>query len=196
MKARNTNPFTSPVAAVLETNTLAIQATPAEYLRDSLTKHVPLQGTAAVPSGMKDLSGRTMEYEEGADLMREADAPGGAYKRWDSIKYRDDDLKGKGEPWFTQDQAEKERKAKGKHLDSGMTYEMQPRKVRATGNDGINKNQATARQRSVSNADETAGPSSAPEYLGEGGLRRANTTGKSGGLAQSLKRRFGSLRRR
>jgi hypothetical protein len=26
-----------------------------------------------------------MRYEEGADLMREPDAPGGAYKRWEGI---------------------------------------------------------------------------------------------------------------
>jgi hypothetical protein len=34
---------------------------------------------------MKDMAGRTMEYEEGADLMREPDAAGGAYKRWDHV---------------------------------------------------------------------------------------------------------------
>ncbi|KAK3984861.1 protein pal1 [Cladorrhinum sp. PSN332] len=196
MKARNTNPFYSPVAAVQETNSLAIKATPAEYIEDSLVKHVPLQGTAVVPPGMKDLSGRTMEYEEGADLMREKDAPGGAYKRWDGIKYRDDDLKGKGEPWFSQDQADREQKARGKHTASGMTYEMQPRKSRASGHDGRNKNHGTVRQRSVSNADNTAGTSTAPEFNESDGLRRANTTGKTGGFAQSLKRRFGSIRRR
>jgi hypothetical protein len=26
-----------------------------------------------------------MQYEEGADLMREPDAPGGAYKRWGDV---------------------------------------------------------------------------------------------------------------
>lgn len=85
MKARNTNPFSSPVAAVQETNLAAMKATPAEYLEDSLVKHIPLQGTAVVPPGMNDLSGRRMSYEEGADLMREDDAPGGAYRRWDGI---------------------------------------------------------------------------------------------------------------
>jgi hypothetical protein len=31
---------------------------------------------------MAGLDGKPMNYEEGADLMRESDAPGGAYKRW------------------------------------------------------------------------------------------------------------------
>ncbi|KAK4229725.1 protein pal1 [Podospora fimiseda] len=191
MKERNTNPFYSPVAAVQLTNSLAIKATPAEYIQDSLVKHVPLQGTAVIPPGMKDMSGRTMDYEEGADLMREKDAPGGAYKRWDGIKYRDDDLKGKGEPWFSQDQADKERKAKGKNMASGMAYEMQPQKSRQTGQDV-----GTVRKRSVSNADNAAGKSTAPEFVEGGGLRRANSTGKTGGFTQSLKKRLGSIRGR
>jgi len=85
MKVRNTNKMYSPVEAVKDSNIEAIQATPVDFLKDSLDKHVPLQGTAVVPPGMEDLGGRTMNYQEGADLMREKDAPGGAYKRWDHI---------------------------------------------------------------------------------------------------------------
>ncbi|KAL2165347.1 hypothetical protein VTH06DRAFT_644 [Thermothelomyces fergusii] len=105
MKARNRNKKYAPVEAVRSSNLEALKATPAEFVRDALIKHVPLQGTAVIPPGMEDFSGRTMEYEEGADLMREEDAEGGAYKRWDHILYRDDDLKGKGEPSFSHDQA-------------------------------------------------------------------------------------------
>ncbi len=83
--SRNTNTKNSPVDAVRETNAEAIRATPREYIKDSLTKHVPLQGTAVVPPGMPGPDGRNMQYEEGADLMREPDAPGGAYKRWDHV---------------------------------------------------------------------------------------------------------------
>lgn len=36
--------------------------------------YVLLQGTAVIPPGHRDTSGRTMNYEEGADRMREADA--------------------------------------------------------------------------------------------------------------------------
>jgi hypothetical protein len=85
MKERNVNKKYAPVEAVRDTNMEALKATPVEYVKDSLAKHVPLQGTAVVPPGMKDVGGRTMHYEEGADLMREEDAAGGPYKRWDHI---------------------------------------------------------------------------------------------------------------
>jgi hypothetical protein len=83
--ARNTSYQSSPVEAVRGTNAEAIRATPREYIKDSLDKHVPLQGTAIIPPGMEGLDGREMKYEEGADLMREPDAPGGAYKRWEGV---------------------------------------------------------------------------------------------------------------
>lgn len=83
--ARNTSFLNSPVEAVRSTNEEALRATPRENIRDALDKHVPLQGTAVIPPGMSGLDGKTMQYEEGADLMREADAPGGAYKRWDGV---------------------------------------------------------------------------------------------------------------
>lgn len=80
--SRNLNPKNSPVEAVKSTNAEALRATPRENVIDSLERHVPLQGTAVIPPGMNGPDGRPMEYEEGADLMRETDAPGGAYKRW------------------------------------------------------------------------------------------------------------------
>jgi hypothetical protein len=83
--ARNTYYQNSPVEAVRETNAEAIRATPRENIKDSLVKHVPLQGTAVIPPGMVGYDGKEMQYEEGADLMREPDAPGGAYKRWEGV---------------------------------------------------------------------------------------------------------------
>jgi hypothetical protein len=80
--SRNTSSQISPVAAVKETNAEALRATPKEHVRDALDKHMPLQGTAVIPPGSYDLSGQEMDYEEGADLMREENAEGGAYKRW------------------------------------------------------------------------------------------------------------------
>jgi hypothetical protein len=77
------NPMYSPVAAVKHSNMEALKATPREFVQDSLEKHVPLQGTAMVPPGERYFGGRIMRYEEGADVMREADAPGGAYGRWE-----------------------------------------------------------------------------------------------------------------
>jgi hypothetical protein len=85
LASRNSNKLYSPVEAVKESNMEAIKATPRAYIQDSLTKHVPLQGTATVPPGMEDMGGQVMNYAEGADLMREPDAPGGAYRRYDFI---------------------------------------------------------------------------------------------------------------
>lgn len=85
---RNLNPKSSPIEAVKGTNEEALRATPREHIRDALDKHVPLQGVAAIPPGEPDHSGRKMRYEEGADLMREPDAAGGAYRRWpDLVSY-------------------------------------------------------------------------------------------------------------
>jgi hypothetical protein len=83
MKERNTNTKYPPVEAVRDTNLEALKATPAEFVQDSLVKHVPLRGTAVIPPGMKDLAGRTMEYEEGTDLTRDGDALGGTYDSWE-----------------------------------------------------------------------------------------------------------------
>jgi hypothetical protein len=83
--ARNTSYLSSPIEAVRETNNEAIRATPRENIKDSLDRHVPLQGIAVIPPGMSGLDGKVMQYEEGADLMREPDAPGGAYKRWGDV---------------------------------------------------------------------------------------------------------------
>jgi hypothetical protein len=83
--SRNTNLKNSPVEAVRESNIAALRATPRENIRDALDKHVPLQGVAIIPPGMSGLDGKPMDYEEGADLMREEDAPGGAYKRWEGM---------------------------------------------------------------------------------------------------------------
>ncbi len=83
--ARNTSYNSSPVAATQSTNAEAIKATPKEFIQDSLDRHLPLQGIAVIPPGAEGPDGRPMRYEEGADLMREEDAPGGAYKRWPGI---------------------------------------------------------------------------------------------------------------
>jgi hypothetical protein len=101
--------------------------------------------------------------------MRE---PGADYKRWPGLPYHPDDLKGKGEPYFTIDKAIKEHKAYG---DSGT--EMQSR--RRNTSMGTNEAPQNIPAEGLNN-DDTIG--------------RSNTTGKSMGSA--LKKRFGSLRRR
>ncbi|RAL68168.1 hypothetical protein DID88_008878 [Monilinia fructigena] len=82
---------------------------------------------------------RIMNYEEGADLMREPDAAGGAYRRWDHVKYLPEDYKGKGEPSFTIEKALKEHAASQKALhrrvmsDGNSAYEMQSRPFTSAG---------------------------------------------------------------
>lgn len=90
LASRNKNRRYAPVEAVREGNMAALRATPREHIKDSLTRHVPLQGVATIPPGHRDIAGRTMDYEEGADLMREPDAAGGAYRRWKDYEYVSD----------------------------------------------------------------------------------------------------------
>ncbi|KAF7559020.1 hypothetical protein G7046_g5146 [Stylonectria norvegica] len=185
LASRNRNQKYSPVAAVQESNLEAIRATPSEYMADSLNKHMPLQGTATIPSGETDMSGRRISYEEGADLMREPDAAGGAYKRYDGIQYLPDDLKGKGEPSYTYEKDLKERK----RLRNGepAEYEMQS---------GVNgrRRPPVTHHRSFSNEHPEPSPTAADGFTNSTDLRRNNTTGKR--LSDGLKRRFGSIRRK
>lgn len=205
LASRNKDKRYAPVEAVKYTNTEALKATPRENVVDSLERHVPLQGTASIPPGHRDMSGRVMQYEEGADVMREPDAPGGPYRRWDHVvsnliviapyryrlqsivgafadiihkKYHPNDLKGKGEPYYTQEERikEQERLAQSSAEHNGA-YEMQPT-ARTTGINSKNNN-AIVRERSGSL--DSAGPSSAAR-------------GKR--LSDGIKRRIGSIRRK
>lgn len=166
--ARNLSYTHSPVAAVQDSNEEALKATPRENIINAVTKHRPIDGTALIPPGVPDRFGRTYHYREGADLMRE---PGSDYKRWPGVQYHPDDLKGKGEPSFTIERALKERKACG---ESGT--EMQPRR----------------RNMSLGAKDQPR--NIAAQGVTGDGLGRSNTTGKS--MGSTLKKRFGSLRRR
>ena len=80
--ARNNSFGISPVAALQSTNREALKATPKENIRDSIERHRPLDGTATTPPGQQDKFGRTYNYHEGTDMMREN---GADYKRWPGI---------------------------------------------------------------------------------------------------------------
>lgn len=80
--SRNRDPRHAPVAAVEQTNREALKATPRENIKDAVERHRPLDGVAVVPPGEQDKFGRTYNYEEGADLMREATTTDAGYKRW------------------------------------------------------------------------------------------------------------------
>ncbi|KAI2630335.1 hypothetical protein GGS26DRAFT_107021 [Hypomontagnella submonticulosa] len=176
LASRNRDKRYAPVEAVKYGNSEALKATPRENVVDSLERHVPLQGTATIPPGERDLSGRVMEYEEGADLMREADAPGGAYKRWDHVKYHPDDLKGKGEPAYTIEESMKKQKAQGKAVNEEGDYELQETSY-AT---GTSKDTSNVAVRERSSSLGAAGPS--------------NSKGKR--ISDGIKRRIGSIRRK
>lgn len=83
--ARNSSFDSSPVAAVAGSNREALKATPAEKIRDALERHMPIEGTATVPPGQRDHLGRVYNYEEGTDMMRDPNAPGGPYKQWPGV---------------------------------------------------------------------------------------------------------------
>ena len=80
--ARNRSLQISPLEAVRMTNEQALKATPLDKLKDSLERHRPLDGVAYLAPGMTDVSGRRMDYEEGANLMIE---DGANYKRWEGV---------------------------------------------------------------------------------------------------------------
>ncbi|RFU73609.1 hypothetical protein TARUN_8612 [Trichoderma arundinaceum] len=183
--SRNLNQKYSPVAAVHDSNMEALRATPREYIIDSLQRHIPLQGTATIPSGTLDYSGSRMSYEEGPDLMREPDAPGGAFKRWDNIKYHPDDLKGKGEPSYT---LEKDLKLK-KRSKRGEPEEIE---MQSGFHSRSSHSKPSKHQRSISVAFNNNGSSSSGNAYNSADLQRRNSTGKK--LSEGLKRRWGSIR--
>lgn len=79
--ARNTAFASSPLAAVRNTNSEALKATPREMVNDSIRAHRPLDGVAMVPPGVPDRNGQIYQYEE-TNLMVEG---GGDYKRWPGV---------------------------------------------------------------------------------------------------------------
>ncbi|KAL5121303.1 hypothetical protein ACEQ8H_000771 [Pleosporales sp. CAS-2024a] len=169
--ARNKHIKYAPIEAVRESNEEALRATPRENIADAVTKHRPLEGVANIPPGMPDRFGRVLNYEEGADLQRE---PGGDYRRWPGQEYHPDDLKGKGEPSYTIERALKDHKRTG---ESGT--------------------EMTARRHHSKSVGHDQAPGMVPSEslnASASGIRRSNTTGK--GVGSSLKKRFGSLRRR
>ncbi|KAG9533080.1 hypothetical protein E4T50_08288 [Aureobasidium sp. EXF-12298] len=125
--ARNTSYNSSPIAALEDSNREALKATPAEKIKDSLEKHMPLDGVAVVPPGQPDQLGRVYNYEEGTDMMREANPEGGAYKRWPGEEYSKDDLKGKGEPAFSLDRALKAHTIHERDFDGQRGIELSDR---------------------------------------------------------------------
>ena len=170
---RNTSWTNAPIAAVTETNNEALKATPRDKIKDSLNDHRPLDGVAIVPPGMPDAMGRVMDYEEGADLMRE---DGANYKRWRNVDYHPDDLKGKGEPSYSIEKALKEHgpdRAAGDHRNGEIELAERPKP-----------------------ADAPARATTSGQSYGEWERETQRTSGHSHKLSDGFKRRVGSLRRK
>lgn len=80
--SRNRDPKNAPINALDESNREALKATPAENVKNAIERHQPLDGVADVPPGRRDRMGRTYNYEEGTDLMREGYQSEPGYKQW------------------------------------------------------------------------------------------------------------------
>jgi len=191
---RNIMPEYSPVAATASTNREALRATPREFIADAVQGHRPLQGTSVVPPGQADRYGRVLQYKEGPNLNIEM-----GWRRWEGIDYHPDDIKGKGEPYFTIDRAIKNDAKKSSHRrvfsDGGIELSERPRSSSTS-----HTPPRASHLRSASGIDDQTGSAQAEQSYAEwadSGLRRAHTTGRRGVTPGGLfKSKFGSLRRR
>ncbi|KAI5798967.1 hypothetical protein EDC01DRAFT_649901 [Geopyxis carbonaria] len=157
-------PGYAPVDAVKESNEAAIRATPRANIIDSLEKHYPMQGTAIYPPGV----GGVGDYEE-YDVMRRD----GGYKRWAHMEYKDEDLKGKGEPSYTIEEFEKQQKAARRKHQNGTKkneYEMRPTPGSTL------QIQPSVRQRSSSGS--AVGNASGLDFDYAGGVKRSTSLGR------------------
>lgn len=198
--ARNRDPKYAPVAALETTNSEALRATPQENVRDALEKHKPLDGVAVVPPGQPDRLGRTYDYEEGEDMMREGVNGGPGYKQWSgkvqSSKstspsafftnfrpqdYDPDDIRGQGDSFVL------DRALRAHRIDDDGAIEMQD--SAALRKDYKNQE----RQGMLDKRDPTTIAGDDAKYAD---ITAANDTDlhKSHSIKGSIKRRIGSLR--
>ncbi|KAI9750353.1 MAG: hypothetical protein M4579_006509 [Chaenotheca gracillima] len=185
--ARNTSYESSPIEALRDSNNEAIKATPSHYIKDTLSKHRPLDGTAQLPPGSRDELGQTINYENGPDMMIEH---GGNFKRWPGVTYQPEDLKGVGEPSYSINKALKEHNLNDHRRmmnDGESGYEMTPQSAprsRSHGNSPVGKTSGAHVAENEMDGDladdiHQAGSSSSPK----------------GGALGGLKKRIGSLKR-
>jgi hypothetical protein len=181
--ARNRDPKYAPVAALETTNSEAIRATPQENIRDALEKHKPLDGVAVVPPGQPDRLGRTYDYQEGEDMMREGFNGGPGYKQWSGKDYDPDDVRGQGDS-FALDRALRAHK-----IDDDGAIEMQDSAALRS------EYKKQERQGMLDKRDPTTIAGDDGKYAD---ITAANDTDlhKSHSIKDSLKKRVGSLRRK
>ncbi|KAK5135360.1 hypothetical protein LTR08_005302 [Meristemomyces frigidus] len=187
--ARNTGKNT-PISALVTTNEEALKATSSEHIKDSVEGHMPLDGVAFVPPGEPDQFGRTYEYEEGTDMMREPGSGDAGYKRWPGREYDPEDLKGQSEPSFGLDRALRAHKIDDDGIEMedrahiNQDFHRAERKGMLDSRDPVEIAGDEGKYADMEHANN----SSARDY--EDGLRR------KGSVVGSIKRRIGSLRHR
>ncbi|KAI5366544.1 hypothetical protein Slin14017_G041840 [Septoria linicola] len=179
--ARNNSFGISPVAALQSSNQEALKATPAENVRDAVERHKPLDGVAQLPPGVPDRFGRTLHYEEGADLMHEDGPDGPGYKRWAGKDYAPDDLKGKGDT-FLLDRALKA------HTINDNGIELSDTAFKNAKENGTldNRDPVTI----------AGGEAAYADYANTHDADTGRNRSDSGGLRAGLKKRIGSLRKK
>jgi len=95
---------------------MALKATAPQDIENSLHFGRPLDGVALFPPGSKVSGSDSLDYEE-YDVNRQD----GNFRRYPGLKYRDEDLKGKGIEGYDGDLKEKQEKEakhrRGKSLD-------------------------------------------------------------------------------
>jgi len=158
----------SPVEALRDSNEKAIRATPKANIVDCLEKHYPMQGTAVFPPGYNGME----DYEE-YDIQRLE----GGYRRWPHLDYRDEDLKGKGEPSYSIEEFEKQQKASRRRAKTVSQQD----NVRSSGMGYSTKEDSSIQM---------------VEFPKSGGLGRSSSSaGRMEGLGGRLRRTF-SLKKR
>ena len=189
--ARN-NSSSGPLGALVDSNAETLRATPHEKIVDSVRGHRPLDGVAAYAPGETDPNGHTYAYRQ-TNMMLDADAPGGAYKRWPGVQYHPDDIKGKGEPSYTIEMQLKEHGPVDEKTRSGSEGGIEMKTH--------NRNLSSGHSRNFSSGSTgSAGGGGALASTGMFDESRENANGggvprRSGSMSQGLKKRWGSVRK-
>lgn len=188
--ARNTSYDSSPIAALKTTNDEALKATPSENIKDAVERHMPLDGVAIVPPGMPDRFGRTYEYQEGTDMMRENLNGEPGYKRWADKDYDADDLSGMAEPAFSLDRALRAHKIDDNGIEMSERSQLKKDFETAERNGALDKRDPM---------DIAGGQAKYVELENKNDKEYNSNINRSSSLrlaGEGLKKRLGSLRRK
>ncbi|KAM5436907.1 hypothetical protein McanMca71_002024 [Microsporum canis] len=103
-RERNIFPDQAPMQALQYSTAEALRATPHDMIIDSIRERRPLDGVATLPPGSRDMSGRVLNYKEGANMMVE---DRGNFQRHPGAKFENGDPP--MDPYYNQEDIEKRR---------------------------------------------------------------------------------------